>query len=108
MSKNNGRQFINGERVAANAPALESIAAKDYQPTGYVFSQATLEEVDQAAQAAHNAFLVYSQTTQEQRASFLEEIACQIEALGANLQEVASLETGLPLARLQGGDRAGY
>ncbi|MFX5084634.1 aldehyde dehydrogenase (NADP(+)), partial [Acinetobacter baumannii] len=35
-------------------------------------------------------------------ASFLEEIARQIEALGANLQEVASLETGLPLARLQG------
>ena len=32
----------------------------------------------------------------------LEEIARQIEALGANLQEVASLETGLPLARLQG------
>ena len=28
MSKNNGRQFINGQRVAANAPALESIAAK--------------------------------------------------------------------------------
>ncbi|WP_144733515.1 aldehyde dehydrogenase (NADP(+)) [Acinetobacter oleivorans] len=102
MSKNNGRQFINGQRVAANALALESIAAKDYQPTGYVFSQATLEEVDQAAQAAHNAFLVYSQTSQEQRASFLEEIARQIEALGANLQEVASLETGLPLARLQG------
>ncbi|MFH4095065.1 aldehyde dehydrogenase family protein, partial [Acinetobacter baumannii] len=50
----------------------------------------------------HNAFLVYSQTSQEQRASFLEEIARQIEALGANLQEVASLETGLPLARLQG------
>ncbi|EMR8058592.1 aldehyde dehydrogenase (NADP(+)) [Acinetobacter baumannii] len=102
MSKNNGRQFINGQRVAVNAPALESIGAKDYQPTGYVFSQATLEEVDQAAQAAHNAFLVYSQTSQEQRASFLEEIARQIEALGANLQEVASLETGLPLARLQG------
>ncbi len=102
MSKNNGRQFINGQRVAVNAPALESIGAKDYQPTGYIFSQATLEEVDQAAQAAHNAFLVYRQTTQEQRASFLEEIARQIEALGANLQEVASLETGLPLARLQG------
>ena len=32
---------------------------------------------------------------------FFEEIARQIEA-GANLQEVASLETGLPLARLQG------
>ncbi|MFT4020318.1 MAG: aldehyde dehydrogenase (NADP(+)) [Acinetobacter sp.] len=102
MSKNNGKQFINGQRIASNAPAIESINATDYQPTGYVFSQATLEEVNQAAEAAYHAFLTYSQTSQEQRAAFLEEIAVQIEALGPTLQEVASLETGLPLARLQG------
>ena len=102
MSKNNGQQFINGQRVATNVPTIESIAAVDYQPTGYLFSQATLEEVNQAAEAAHQAFLLYSQTSTEDRAAFLEEIATQIEALGANLQEVASLETGLPLARLQG------
>ncbi|MEB3754149.1 aldehyde dehydrogenase (NADP(+)) [Acinetobacter sp. MD2(2019)] len=102
MSQNNGQQFINGSRVATHAPALESINATDYQPTGYLFSQATLEEVNQAAEAAHQAFLTYQNTTQQQRAEFLEEIAVQIEALGPKLQEVASLETGLPLPRLQG------
>ena len=102
MAINNGKQFINGQRVATHAPAIESINATDYQLTGYVYSQATLEEVDAAAKAAEAAFAVYSQTTQDQRAEFLEEIAVEIEALGPKLQEVASLETGLPLARLQG------
>lgn len=102
MAINIGKQFINGQRVATHAPTLESINATDYKPTGYVYSQATLEEVDAAAQAAHAAFAKYSHTSPEQRAHFLDEIATQIEALGANLQNVASLETGLPLARLQG------
>lgn len=102
MAINIGKQFINGQRVATHAPTLESINATDYQPTGYAYSQATLEEVDAAAKAAHAAFATYSQTSPEQRARFLDEIAVQIEALGANLQNVASLETGLPLARLQG------
>ena len=102
MAINNGKQFINGQRVATHTPALESINATDYQPTGYLFSQASIEEVDAAAQAAEAAFVLYSQTSQEQRAGFLDEIAVEIEALGASLQKVASLETGLPLARLQG------
>lgn len=102
MSENNGKQFINGQRVAANAPTIESINATDYQPTGYLFSQATLDEVDQAAQAAYQAFLKYQHTTQQQRADFLDEIAIQIENLGSKLQEVAAQETGLPLVRLQG------
>lgn len=102
MALNIGKQFIKGQRVAVHAPVLESINATDYQPTGYLFSQASIEEVDAAAQAAEAAFVLYSQTSQEQRAGFLDEIAVEIEALGASLQEVASLETGLPLARLQG------
>ena len=102
MTTHFGKQFINGQRVAAQAATLESINANDYQPTGYVYSQATLEEVDAAAQAAELAFIGYSQTSQTKRAAFLDEIATQIEALGANLHHVASLETGLPLARLQG------
>lgn len=102
MSQNIGKQFINGQRIATNAAEIESINATDYQTTGYVFSQATLDEVNQAAQAAHDAFITYSQTTSNDRAAFLEEIATQIEEIGPVLQEVASLETGLPLGRLQG------
>lgn len=102
MSEITGKQFINGQRVAANTPSLESINAATYEPTGFLFSQATLEEVDQAAQAAQAAFKVYNQTAPELRAQFLEEIAAQIGALGPQLQEIASIETGLPLGRLQG------
>lgn len=99
---NNGKQFINGERIASNAPSLESINATTYEPTGYRFSQATTHEVDTACRAAAAAFETYHKTTHEQRATFLEEIATQIEALGSTLQETTSTETGLPLARLQG------
>jgi 2,5-dioxopentanoate dehydrogenase len=102
MNKIIGKQFIAGQRVASEEPTIESISAIDYQPTGYKFSQATIEEVDAAAQAANRAFHHYSQTTQNQRATFLETIAQKIEGLGSQLQEIASLETGLPLARLQG------
>ena len=99
---NNGKQFINGERIASNVPSLQSINATTYEPTGYLFSQATTEEVNKAGLAAEVAFETYHKTTHAQRAKFLEEIAIQIEALGSNLQEVTSTETGLPIARLQG------
>jgi NADP-dependent aldehyde dehydrogenase len=36
MAINNGKQFINGQRVAVHAAALESVNATDYQPTGYL------------------------------------------------------------------------
>ena len=100
MSKNNGQQFINGQRVAANAPALDIAAKTISQQVMYLVRRPLKKWIKLLK--LHITLLVYSQTSQEQRASFLEEIARQIEALGANLQEVASLETGLPLARLQG------
>jgi 2,5-dioxopentanoate dehydrogenase len=99
---NNGKQFINGERVATNSPDLQSINATTYEPTGYLFSQATLQEVDSACIAAATAFEAYHKTSHEQRAQFLEEIAIQVESLGETLQEVSSIETGLPFARLKG------
>ena len=102
MNKSIGKHFINGQRIAQNIPTLDSLNAITYESTGYLFCQALTEEVNQAAQAAQAAFNEYNQTTPENRAQFLEEIAKQIEALGPQLQEVASLETGLPLARLQG------
>jgi NADP-dependent aldehyde dehydrogenase len=66
------------------------------------FSTATPEIVDAAATAAYQAFLSYRNTSPEQRARFLEEIAQQIMALGDALLERAHQESGLPMARLQG------
>ena len=60
------------------------------------------EHIDQAAEAAENAFPTYSQTTRGQRATFLRQIADEIEARGAEITEIGTRETGLPTARLEG------
>ncbi|SEP04580.1 aldehyde dehydrogenase (NADP(+)) [Aquisalimonas asiatica] len=59
-------------------------------------------EVDQACQLALEAFDHFRETGLESRASFLEAIASEIEAIGDALIERAMAETGLPRARLEG------
>ncbi|SDV47302.1 aldehyde dehydrogenase (NADP(+)) [Chitinasiproducens palmae] len=59
-------------------------------------------EVDRAARLAAAAFDPYRALPLETRATFLERIASEIEALGDALLERAHAESGLPIARLQG------
>lgn len=59
-------------------------------------------EVEQAVQAAETAFWSYGSSSEETRAVFLETIAEEIEARGADLTRVAMAETGLPEGRLNG------
>lgn len=66
------------------------------------FENASESDVDNAAKAAHSAFVDYRKTTPLQRAQFLETIAEQIMALGDDLTNVTHMETALPLARLNG------
>jgi NADP-dependent aldehyde dehydrogenase len=66
------------------------------------FAGATAEEVERAAQLAHQAFSKYSQTSGRERAAFLRKIAANIEAVANDIIERAELETALPKARLQG------
>ena len=66
------------------------------------FREATPGETDAALTLAAQAFTVYKKLTPLQRAAFLNAIAEDIIALGDELITVASTETGLPIARLQG------
>ncbi|SUB02182.1 NADP-dependent fatty aldehyde dehydrogenase [Pannonibacter phragmitetus] len=59
-------------------------------------------EVDAVVKAAEAAFAAYAATSREERAVFLERIATEIEARGAEITEVAAAETALPTARLEG------
>lgn len=59
-------------------------------------------EVDAAVKAAEAAFAAYAATSREERAVFLERIATEIEARGAEITEVATAESALPTARLEG------
>jgi len=66
------------------------------------FHKATPEEVSRTMELAAKAFDEYSLIPAKQRADFLIAITEEIIALGDILLERANLETGLPLARLQG------
>ncbi len=59
-------------------------------------------KVDAAVKAAEAAFAAYAATSREERAVFLERIATEIEARGAEITEVAAAESALPTARLEG------
>ncbi|MBU3891339.1 aldehyde dehydrogenase (NADP(+)) [Serratia rubidaea] len=97
-----GKQFIGGRRVASGTAELVSLRADNGQPTGYRFHQASRHEAACAALAAQSAFIAYAQTSSQQRASFLDAIADQLDALDDDFFTVVQQETALPPARLQG------
>ncbi len=66
------------------------------------FSIATEEDIDQALEKARQAFMEYRNFSGEKKAAFLDQIAEEIIALGDELVERASAETGLPTGRIEG------
>jgi alpha-ketoglutaric semialdehyde dehydrogenase len=93
-----GKHLIAGEWVSGEATFRSSPShgeARDY-------AVGTPAHVDTAVQAAEEAFWSYSALTRDARAAFLERIADEIEARGAEITEVGTSETGLPAARLDG------
>lgn len=66
------------------------------------FSVGHRELVNQACQAAEDAFCTYGYSTLEQRATFLNVIADEIEARADAITQIGTQETGLPKARLEG------
>lgn len=63
---------------------------------------ASLPEIDQVMEQSMQAFLQYHKTSAKERAAFLERIAFEIEAMGAELIHTTMAETNLPEARLMG------
>ncbi|AEI52240.1 aldehyde dehydrogenase (NADP(+)) [Runella slithyformis] len=66
------------------------------------FHKATKAELESAAQKAQAAFKVYRKKSGIEKAIFLEKIAEEIEAIGDDLVQIATAETGLPAGRIQG------
>ncbi|ELY8399523.1 aldehyde dehydrogenase family protein [Acinetobacter baumannii] len=97
-----GHNFIGGSRSAQSSTLLKSVNATTGEALPYEFHHATEQEVNQACEAASQAFKTYRHTSPEQRAAFLENIADELDALGTDFLEIVSQETALPLARLQG------
>ncbi len=66
------------------------------------FSAGSPEHIDQAVNAAEDAFWSFGYSSRKDRAAFLNAIADEIEARGEAITEIGTQETGLPVARLQG------
>lgn len=96
--KPHGKHLIAGQWIATDLTFMSEPA----EGTSHRFSTGNIELVNQACEAAEDAFWSYGYSTLEQRATFLNTIAEEIEARGDAITEIGSQETGLPRARLQG------
>ncbi len=93
-----GRHLIAGTWVAGDTTFASSPASGQ----AHDFSVGTPAQVDAACRAAETAVWSYSALPREARASFLERIADEVEARGAEITTIGHQETGLPPARLEG------
>lgn len=80
-----------------------SPAGRNYNHENYNmnYKDHSLEEINNAMEAAWKAFHVFRKCSLKQRAGFMRAIAKEIEALGDELIKVAGEETNLPEARLR-------
>ncbi|HMG91867.1 MAG TPA: aldehyde dehydrogenase (NADP(+)) [Chryseolinea sp.] len=97
-----GKQIINGTFVARGTDTFNSLNATLNTPLETAFTEATDEELSNAADIALEAFKIYRNVSHSQRAAFLRNIAAEIEGLGDELIEIGSIETALTHDRLKG------
>jgi NADP-dependent aldehyde dehydrogenase len=93
-----GKHLIAGEWVEGSG----SFTSQPASGTGRTFAEGDAGHVDKAAKAAEEAFWSFSAMSRADRAKFLDRIADEIEARGAEITEIGVAETGLPEGRLQG------
>lgn len=97
-----GKSIVAGRIAETTGPAFRASDRTTGAALAPEFFEALPADVDAAANAAASAFAEYRAVAPETRARLLEAIASEIEALGDALLQRCHLETGLPLARLQG------
>jgi len=93
-----GKHLIAGTWVSGASTFLSSPATGE----ALTFAQGTAADVDRACLAAEAAFGAFSALSRTKRAAFLDRIADEIEARGADITAIGTAETGLPAARLEG------
>ncbi|SPB14420.1 fatty aldehyde dehydrogenase [Caballeronia novacaledonica] len=97
-----GNLLIGAQEVSATRGTLMALNPAIDAHIPPEFALGGVEEVDRAARLADEAFDSYNHTTLAERASFLERIADGLDAVASELAQRASLETGLPVAQLEG------
>ncbi|WP_082569723.1 aldehyde dehydrogenase (NADP(+)) [Knoellia sp. Soil729] len=97
-----GATLIRGQWSPGTGPALHAVNPATGQSLPGDFHESGPEQVEVACRAAAEAAPAYRAVPREQRASFLEAIADEIDALGDVLTERVVAETALPQGRAAG------
>lgn len=97
-----GKNYIGYQLSATGTNSFNTFDPKLNEETEWEFHEASIDEVDEAAQLASKAFETYRNFSGERKAQFLTAIAEEIEELGDLLLETYSIESGLPMGRAQG------
>lgn len=97
-----GKNLIGFSSSGEGATTFKSYAPATGTEIEPVFHGATAAEVDRAVALASEAFPVYRKLSGDARATFLETIADEIEAIGDPLLERCDSESGLGIPRLTG------
>ena len=93
-----GKHLVAGQWIGSDS-LFESSPATG---PSHKFSVGTPELINKAAEEAEEAFFSYGYSKPNERASFLNKIAEEIEKRGKEITEIGSQETGLPPQRLEG------
>lgn len=97
-----GQNFIAGRRSCQSKQTIRSYDARTGEALPYEFHQATVDEINTAAEAAHTALTAYRKSSPCQRADFLNAIATEIDALDLDFIQTVCRETALSEARIKG------
>jgi NADP-dependent aldehyde dehydrogenase len=97
-----GNLLIGAQEVAATAGSMKALNPATNAEIEPLFAFGGIDDVDRAAHLADDAFDSYNGTSLTERAAFLESIADGLDAITPELAQRTSLETGLPIAQLEG------
>jgi NADP-dependent aldehyde dehydrogenase len=97
-----GQMLIGSARISGRDAAVRGVNPATGEQLEPSYGGTGTAELERACALAAAAFDTYRETGLEQRARFLERIAENILAIGDALIERATLESGLPRARLEG------
>lgn len=96
--KPRGKHLIAGEWVGSET----TFTSDPVTGPSYEFAAGGAAEIDSAVKAAEEAFAVYGASSRAERAAFLNAIADEIEARAEAITAMATRESGLPEARING------
>ena len=97
-----GKSFIGNDTAELKNKVVKSYSPIKGEELKEEFHTLNRQDLNKIEEKAVSAFHAYRKTSREERATFLETIADEIMNLGDELLERTNLETGLPMARMQG------